>query len=190
MALALVSCGGAGAGDEEAIKEMVDASVSDTGPETCLKYSTMNYLEMTTHREGDAAIEACEEDALDPDVNQPTELKVSNIDVDGNSATAVIAVEGSLIDGQKVRIGFAEHAEHWRYDQWLGFVDLDAERLILQIGREGMLQAESPREAEAIACVIGAMEGMEAETLEKEIFENPEPLSALWDNCNAGSLST
>jgi len=168
---------------------MVAASVSDTGPETCLKYSTVNYLEMTTHREGDAAIQACEEDSLDPDVNRPTEVEVSKIDVDGDSATAEIVFQGSVVDGQKMRIGFAEHDGRWKYDQWLGFVDLDAERLILQIGREGMLQAESPWEAEAIACVIEAMEEMEVESLEKEIFETPEPLSELWANCTAGTAS-
>lgn len=155
-----------------------------------MRYSTLNYLEMTTHREGDLAVEACEKDALDPDSNQPTELEVFKIDVDGSSATAEIAIEGTIFDGQMARIGFVERDGHWKYDAWLGLVNLDAERLILRIGREGMLQADSPQEAEAIACVVGVMEDMEPETLEKELFEDPEPLSELWDNCNRGSAST
>ncbi len=190
VALALVSCGGGGGGDEEAIKEMVAASVSDTGPESCLKYSTVRYLEMTTHREGDAAVEACEGDALDPDADQPTRVEVSTIDVDGNSATAIVAVEGSVVDGQKMRIVFAEREGRWKYDEWLGFVDFDAERFILQVGRDGMLRADSAQEAEAIACVIGGMEEMNDESLERELFEDPEPLSELWGNCNRGSAPT
>ncbi len=191
-ALALVSCGGgdASVSDEEAIEEMVIASVFERGPEACLKYSTVNYLEMTTRREGDAAVEACEESALDPDGEPPTEVEVSEIDVADNSATAVIAFEGSTLDGQNLRVRLIERDGRWKYYEWLGFADFDAERLILQVGREGMLQADSAREAEAIACVIGQMEEMKAESLEKEVFESSEPLSELWDNCTAGSSTT
>jgi len=169
---------------------MVVASVFERGPETCLKYNTVNYLEMTTHRRGDAAVEACEESTVELDREQPTEVEVSEVDVDDDSATAVVVFEGSILDGQKLRTGFAKRDGHWKYDDWLGFVDLEAERLIFQIGREGMLQAETTREAEAIACVVGGMEGMTAASLEKEIFESSEPLIELWDNCNRGSAST
>jgi hypothetical protein len=190
-ALALISCGGSdGGGDEEAIEEMMIASVYARGPESCLKYSTVKYLEMTTRREGDAAVEACEESELDPTEERPTGVEVSEIDVAGSSSTAVIAFEGSTLDGQKLRVRLIERGGRWKYYEWLGFADFDAERLILQVGREGMLQADSAREAEAIACVIGQMEEMEPEGLEKEVFESSEPLSELWDNCNAGSSAT
>jgi hypothetical protein len=190
-ALTLISCGGGGGvSDEETIEEMVTDAVLARGPETCLKYSTVKYLEMTTHREGDAAVEACEESELDPTGERPTGAEVPEIDVAGNSATVVIAVEGSALDGQKLRVRLIEHGGRWKFHEWLGFADFDAERLILQVGREGMLQADSVQEAEAIACVIGQMEEMKPESLEKEVFESSEPLSELWHNCNTGSSTT
>jgi len=190
-ALMLISCGGSdGGSDEEAIEEMVVASAFERGPETCLKYSTVNYLEMTTRHEGDAAVEACEESELDPTEDRPTGVEVSEVDAAESEATAVIAVEGSTLDGQKLRVRLIERGGRWKYHEWLGFADFDSERLILQLGRKGMLQADSAREAEAIACVIGQMDKMDAESLEREVFDSPEPLSELWDNCNRGSAST
>ena len=190
VALMLASCGGGeGTSDEEAIEKMVTASIYEFGPQACLKYSTRQYLETTSRLEGDAAVEDCEEAAWDI-INVPEGVEVSKIDVDGSSATGVVIFEGSVVDGQKLRIGFAERGGRWKYDEWLGFEDFDGERLILQVGREGMLQADSPQEAERIACVIGGMEEMKGQSLEKELFESPEPLSELWENCGGGSSTT
>lgn len=127
-------------------------------------------LESNSDLEGKAAIRDCEEGALDLLVEQPRKVDVSRIDVAGDSATAVIAFKGSVLDGQKMQYAFVERECRWKFDEMKGFVDLDSAHLILQLGRDGMLRAESPREAENVACWIGRMERMSDAALEELLF--------------------
>ena len=149
---------------------MVAASVVETGPESCLKFSTLRFLEKMHDLEGEEAIDACEESALDPLIEQPTKADVSHVDVEGDSATALVVFTGSILDGQKMRYAFVERDGRWKYDVWRGFVDLDSARLILEAGRDGMRRAESRQEAENVACWLGRMERMSDQVLEDLLF--------------------
>jgi hypothetical protein len=174
--LVLASCGGSD--DRLALEEMINASMAETGPESCLKFSTLHFLESTTEREGEAAVTACEESSLDPLVEQPTKIDISSIDVDGDSASALIAVTGSVFDGQTLRYAFVEREDRWKFNQILGFVDLDAERLVLRAGRDGMSRAESREEAENVACWIGRMEQMSDRALEELLLGDDSTASS------------
>lgn len=164
-ALMLASCGGSG--EREQLEAMVRAATADTGPGSCLKYETLHFLEDNYRREGDAAVRACEESALDPLDERPRSVDVSQVDIAGDSATAVILFEGSLVDGQKVRYDLVKREDKWKFDEMVGFVDLDAPHLILELGRKGLLGAKSPREAENVSCWVGRMERMSDEALEE-----------------------
>ena len=177
----LSSC--AASGDREALTGMILASMVESDPEGCLKYGTQHFLERTTGREGKAAVVACEEDALEPQSEQPSDVDVSEIDLDDDSATAVIAFQGSLFDGQRVRYAFVERNGQWKYDEMMEFVDLDSEHLILQLGREGLLRAESRQEEENIVCWIGQMERMSDQMLEELLFRERSVSS----NCTTDS---
>lgn len=163
---------------------MIYASMVETGPESCLKFSTLRFLESTNDLEGEAAIIACEESALDPRAEQPTKVDVSRIEVEDDSATALIAFTGSVFDGQKLRYAFIEREDRWKFNQILGFVDLDAERLILRAGRDGMSRAKSREEAENVTCWIGRMERMSDQALEELLLGDDHAESA---NCTAES---
>jgi hypothetical protein len=166
--LALASCGGSG--DREALERMILASMAETGPESCLKFNTLHFLEKSSDREGKAAVIACEEDALDPPLEQPTDVDVSHIETEGDSGNAVLAFSGSIFDGQRVQYAFVEREGSWKFDETMRFVDLDATHLIMQMGREGMLQAETRWDAENVACWIGRMERMSDKALEELLF--------------------
>ncbi len=164
---------------------MIHASMAEAGPETCLKFSTLRFLEKMSDLEDEAAIHHCEESTLDPFLEPPTKIDVSRIEVEGDSATALIAYKGSFYDGQKVRYAFVERDGRWKFNDLLGFVDLDAARLVLQAGRYGMLGAETPGEAKNIACWIGRMERMSDEELEDLLLGDGAESS----NCTAESSS-
>lgn len=163
VALLLAACGESS--DREALEAMIRAAAADTGPATCLRYETLHFLEDKYRREGDAAVRACEQP--DPLGEEPRSVDVSQIDITDDSATAVVRFEGSLVDGQKVQYGFVKREGKWKFDEIVGFVDLDAPHLILELGRKGLLGAESPREAENIACWIGRLERMSDKALEE-----------------------
>jgi hypothetical protein len=177
--LALASCGQSS--DREALKRMIFASMAESGPESCLKFSTLHFLESTSDRKGRAAIVHCEESALDPLVEQPTKVDVSGIDVHGDSGGALVAYKGSIFDGQKVKYAFVRRQGEWKFNEMVGFVDLDSARLVLQLGRYGMLKAHSPQEARNVACWIGRMERMSNKALEELVFGN----SDVSPNCTA-----
>lgn len=172
VVLVFVSCGSGEdvTGREQSLEEMITASVGETDPESCLKFSTLHFHESTSGLEGEAAIAACEEAALDPLVEQPTKIDVSRIDIDDDSATALLAVTGSAFDGQKMRYAFVEREGRWKFNEFLGFVDLDSAHLVLELGRDGMRKAESRQEAENVACWLGRMEQMSDKVLEDLLF--------------------
>jgi hypothetical protein len=179
--LALPSCGESS--EREALERMILASIAESGPESCLKFDTLHFLESTSDRKGEAAVTACEESALDPLLEQPTKVDVSRIDVDGDSAGALLAFKGSFFDGQKVQYVFVERQGRWKFDEMVGFVDFDSARLVLQMGRYGMLKAHTPQEAENVACWIGRMERMSDKALEELLFGNRD----VSPNCTAES---
>jgi len=159
-----------GSGEREELETMIHAATVDTGPGSCSKYETLHFLEVMYDREGEAAVRACEESALDPLREEPRSVDVSQIDIEGDSATAVIGFEGSLFDGQKLKYGFVERGGEWKFDEMVGFAVLDAPHLILELGREGLLRAESPQDVENISCWIGRMERMSDKELEELLF--------------------
>jgi hypothetical protein len=174
--LALASCGGNG--EREALAEMIDAAIVETGPESCLKFNTLHLLESTTDLEGEAAVKACEESALDLLTEQPTKIEASEIDVEGDSGTALLAFTGSIFDGQQLRYAFVEREDRWKFNEILGFVDLDAAHLVLRAGRDGMLRAETRQEAENVACWIGRMERMSDRALEELLLGDDSTASS------------
>lgn len=169
-ALLLTACGGSS--DRVALEEMINASLTETGPESCLKFDTLHFLESTSGLEGKAAIRDCEEGALDLTAELPKKVDIPSVGIRGESATALIAFHGSVFDGQKIRYAFVERGDRWKFNEILGFVDLDAERLILRAGRDGMSRAKSRAEAENVACWIGRMERMSDRALEALLLES------------------
>lgn len=188
---AAASCGGGGqeVSDEEAVERTVIAAMArGADPESCLLFSTRHFLELMTQREGEAAVEACEENALDPVVEQPERVEVSRVKVEDDSATALVAFEGSSLDGQTVEYAFVSRDERWKFDDMLAYVDFDDDKMIMALGREFMLRAESAQEAGYVACLIDRMEEMSAEVLEEIMLGgSQEPLLELADGCFAGS---
>lgn len=164
--LALTACGESG--DREELESMIHTAMASRAPGSCLKFETLRFLESTSGREGQAAIDACEEE--DPFEEQPRKVGVSRVDIDGDSATALVAFSGSLFDGQEVEYGFVERKSSWKFDEMVGFVDLDSAHLVFELGRLGMLRAKSPQEVANISCWIDRMGRMSDEALEDLLF--------------------
>lgn len=183
-AVALTACGGGRGDDEAAIERMLVASAKSRDPADCTRYLTMHYLEQMTKLKGRAALEACEEQALDPLVEAPSRVVVSRVDAGGGSATATVAFTDSVFDAQTVRFALVERDGRWKLHQILGFVDLKAERLVTEVGRELMRELTTPGEAEAGACVVGLLDGMGDRELERLILETTtDRILALLETC-------
>jgi hypothetical protein len=181
--LALVSCGGSGE-EVSAIEETIVASAKSDDPANCGRLHTQAFLEQSAKLEGRAAVETCEETTVDGFSEDPERVVVFDVDVDGSAATASTRFVGSAYDGQTVRFRLVRRDGDWKLDELLGFVHLDAEKLILGVAREGMYRATSRQEAQFIACVTGLLEEMDDGELEAFFVDyGPDEIRSLAERC-------
>ena len=107
-ALAVVACGSSNS-DESQVEEVVETSATSTDPADCTKLQTQQFLEQTTQESGKAAVKKCEEEAKGEEGAESA--SVSNVEVDGSSATAEAALTGGGLGGQTVEVCCQECAD-------------------------------------------------------------------------------
>jgi hypothetical protein len=185
-ALALTACGGGSSssgssGDEAAIEEAVEKSATTSGPSKCTEFQTEEFNEQDQAVSGNEALKACEESAEESE--SPAEsVDVSNIKVNGETATAVAAVSGSALNGQSVEIELAKEEGKWKLNQFLGFAKYDGKALSEAVeeefkGQEGI----SPALAKCVSEGIAELSQQEAEAI---AFEgNVKALEELAKSC-------
>lgn len=188
----LAACGGGdGSGDRDAEAEIrkviMDLATSDD-PAECRELVTPRLLEQMQKTSYEVALETCEALTVHPLLEDPEKVTISRIDVEGDSAVAVITSVGSILDGQTVRYGFVERDGRWKQDEFIGFVDLDEEKLATEWGRLQMLLATTPQETEAAICVMNRLLKMDGADLEEMYLgEDPDPIIELAQACASRS---
>jgi hypothetical protein len=173
-AFALSACGGGGSssssggGDETAIEGAIQTSATSDDPSKCSEVQTEAFNEAESGETGEKALEDCEKEAEDE--TEPAEsVTVSNIEVDGESATAAVAIEGGSLSGQEVEIGMAKEDGDWKLNELAGFVKYDPAG-IASVMEEKLSEEEGidPALATCISEGVAEMSQQEAEAL---IFE-------------------
>ncbi len=169
-ALALAACGGGGSssgGDETetAIAEVVEKSAMSTSPSKCTEFQTEAFNEQDQGVEGAEALKACEQNVEESE--SPAEkVDVSNINVEGETATAEAAVTGSALNGQTVELEAVEEEGTWKLNKFLSFTKFDgaalAEGLEEQFAKE---EGVDPEEAECVSQGVGAASQKQVEEL-------------------------
>lgn len=121
-AAALVACGGSSdsSADEEQVTDAIVTSGSTDNPANCTTLETQRFVEQNEGKTGQAAIDACKQGT-----NHADSIDVTNVDVDGDSATAEAAITGSAFDGQKVQISLVKDGGQWKLDHLDEFIDFD-----------------------------------------------------------------
>lgn len=190
-ALVLPACGGGDggdAGDEEEIRAVIEASAMSTYPADCTRYLTLNMLEQNTKLRGRAAIQECEATAIETPV--PDAVWSSDIEVDGERATARVDFEGGASDGQAYDIALREIDGQWKLHEILSFAVFDREQMILETGRQGLERARSAEDVDFATCIIGELEKLSDADLEALVLDpSQEPLLELVRPCMPRSAS-
>ena len=187
-ALALVACGGSsssssGGGEETAIEEAIETSATSTEPSKCTEVQTEAFNEAETGASGEEALKACEEETESEEAEPAESVTVSNISVNGESATAEVGIEGSPLSGQSVEIGLAKEEGDWKLNEFLGFTNYDAAGIASFL--EGKLNEEEGVEASLVKCITEGVEGMSQEDAEAMVFEkNQKPFEEVAESCN------
>jgi hypothetical protein len=164
-ALALVACGGSGNSDEEdQISAAIDKAATSGDPAACTEVETQNFLQQTSGGGGGSAqqaVQQCERDAKDSVADT---VDVSDIEVDGDSATANAAVAGSIFDGQTLQIALVKDGDQWKLDQFKGFEDFDRASMNSAFKKEISTDPETP--PAAADCVNQQIESVSDQDLQ------------------------
>lgn len=169
-ALALAACGGGGSstsgGDEEgAIVEAIEKSATTNDPSKCTEFQTQAFNEQEKAVSGKEATEICEEEAEGQE-SPAKSVDVSNVKVDGETATAEAAIGGSALDGQTVELELVKEGGDWKLNQFLQFTKFNAKRLAKSFEKEALASEEVAKElATCISAGIGKLGQKEAEAV-------------------------
>jgi hypothetical protein len=169
-ALALTACGGGssssgGSDDEAAIEATIEKSATSSDPSKCTDLQTEAFNAQDQNASPKEATKVCEESAEANETPAET-INVSDIKVDGETATANAEIEGSALNGQSVEIELAKEEGDWKLNKFLGFAKYDGEGLAAAFEEEvGKQEGITPGLAKCLAEGIAKMSQPEAEAL-------------------------
>ncbi|HXQ88870.1 MAG TPA: hypothetical protein VN733_04455 [Solirubrobacterales bacterium] len=183
LALGLAACGSSES-DEDKVVDVIETSATSSDPADCEALSTQAFMEQTELEEGKAAVESCEESAED-DSDNPDSVEVSEVEIDGSSATADVAFVGGNFGGQTLTVALVEEDGDWKLDEITGFAEFDQEGLADSFEEAlGEDDEVDPQLAECFAEVIREVPEPKAEEL--IIGGSPEPIVEIIEGCSEG----
>jgi hypothetical protein len=182
LALGFAACGGSGESDEDKIVSTIEEAATSTDPAICKETQTQAFMEQTSGgASGGAAVKECEEETKSGE-GKPDSVKVSEVEADGGKATAEVAFEGGLFDGQTLEVALVEADGDWKLNELTGFAKFDPEGLVNAFAKQ--IEEEPEIEPETAACFVEGLEGLSSSELESVVIENnTEPFGEIAEGC-------
>jgi hypothetical protein len=178
--LGLAACGGGGddsstsvsSADQDGITKAIQALAVANDPSACTQYATQKFIDQTNGpASGQAAVKACEKDASSGQGAIADSVEVTDVQVDGTTATASAKATGSVFNGQTIKVSLVKDGGTWKLDVFNGFADFDKEALITAF--KGQLQSEGAS-AQALDCVSQGLEKQDDAALEKSFTDSSD----------------
>lgn len=184
--LLLAACGGDGGdSDEDQITEVITTSVKTTDPADCTKLQTQRFVEQSNYATGEDAVAQCEEDVKDTS-NDPDSVEVTDISVDGDSATANVTFEGAALDGSTATVALVKDGDQWKLDELTDIPELNAEAfksaLAEQISTD---ESIPPQIGDCIASSVN--QASDAQIKQAIVGGTEQDLVALFGDCIPGT---
>jgi hypothetical protein len=180
-ALALTACGG-GESDEDQIVKAVETAETTTDPGNCTELQTQRFNEQVTQQSGKAGTKTCEAEAKAGQV-QAQGVKVSNVSIDDEKATAEVEFKGESLGSQTLEVALVQQDGDWKLDQVEGFADYDGKALGAAFEKRFEEQPEglSPKQAKCISRKVA--ESSEAKAEELFFGGSSKPIEELAESC-------
>jgi hypothetical protein len=184
LGLSLGACGGSES-DEDKVIDVIERSAASTAPADCERLATQNFLEQVELSQGADAVKSCEENAKE-DEDETEEVEVSNVKVDGSTATAKVAIAGGGFDGQTAEMKVVEEDGDWKVDEITEFLVFDQEKLADSL-EKGLTDGEDPLEAQLAECFTEVMREVPESKAEEIILGGSEkPITEIFEGCQQG----
>jgi hypothetical protein len=183
--LGIAACGGdddgGGSDDTAKIIAAIETSVFSTDPADCTRLQTQRFLEQSEYEVGQEAVQSCEEDAADTS-DQPDSVDVTDVQVDGDNATAAVAFQGGPIGTATVDLALVREGDQWKLDQITGVRDIDLESFKQAFSEE--IEASPDIPAPIANCIKTAIGGVTEDQVKDAIVDGSrEALLGLFGNC-------
>jgi len=180
-AATLTACGG-GESDEGKIVGVIETAETTTDPGNCTELQTQRFNDQVTQQSGKAGTKACQAEAREGQA-QAKSVKVSNVSVDDEKATAEVQFKGGPLDSQTLDVALVQADGDWKLDHVEGFADYDGKALgkAFEARFEEAPEGLSPKQASCISRKIAASSEAEAE----ELFfgGSSQPIVKLAESC-------
>lgn len=162
----LAACGSGGS-DEAEVKEVIEKSATTTDPADCKKLQTQKFMEQTAEESGKAAVKECEEEAKKEEGAESVDT--SEVEVDGSSATANVALTGGTLNGQAVEVELTKDNDQWKMNEVVKFTRFDRTKLVEYL--EGQFKEHSSEIPKHLAtCFIDAFKEGSQKEVEQLVF--------------------
>jgi hypothetical protein len=150
VALALVACGSSGnSADEDQITAAIIRAATSGDPAVCTELQTQRFTEETSGgAKGAAAVRSCQKDASNTAAQK---VEVTDVSVDGDTATAKAKATGSIFNGQTLDITLVKEGGQWKLDEFKGFEDFNKDAMVAAFRTE--LAKEPGSTPQAVNCV-------------------------------------
>jgi hypothetical protein len=182
-ALALAACGGGGSSAEDEITEVIEKAATTNDTANCTERETLAFVEQNTQAEGQAAVKQCKEEAESGE-EQAKSVKVSNVSVNGEKATADVLFEGGSLGSQGLEVALVEEEEKWKLDHIEGFAEYDAQALGDAFEKSFEEEENSELSKEQASCIAEGVTKLSQKEAEAIFFEGEtEMLLELAQNC-------
>jgi hypothetical protein len=170
--------------DEDQITATITRTVTSGDPATCTETQTAKFTQQTSGEQVDTpeeAVKSCQQEAADDVVGD--EVEVTDIEVDGDTATAQADVTGGFFGGQTLDLALVKEGDQWKLDEFKGFVDFDGEAQIANV--KEALSSEPDSNPQAVDCVVGQFQKLSDEDLESiYVGNNPELEDQTFEPCS------
>jgi len=180
-AFGIAACGGSDNGssaDEDQITQAITAAATSGDPSACTKYQTQKFLEQTNSGTGQAAVQSCEKDAQSTAAQR---VDVSDIEVDGDTATAKAKATGSIFDGQTLDIALVKENDQWKLDEFKGFEDFNKPAIIAAAKKEFENEGTP---AAAVNCIVQQLQAASDSDIEATFTgSNPQAENQIFGAC-------
>jgi hypothetical protein len=178
----LAACGSSG-NDEAEVKEVIEKSATTTDPADCKKLQTQKFMEQTAEKSGSAAVTECEEEAKKEEGAKSVDT--TEVEVEGSSATADVALTGGTLNGQSVEVELIKDGDQWKMNEVVKFTHFDQTKLVEYL--EGQFKEHSSEiPAKLAACFIDAFKnGSQAEVEELVFGGGSKALEEVAETCES-----
>lgn len=189
LAVTLAACGSSSddsSADDDQITDAITLAATSGDPAACTKVQTAKFTQQTSGEPGisaEDAVKACEKGAADTPADT---IDVSDIEVDGDTATAKGAVTGSFFDGQTLNFNLVKDGDQWKLDEIPGFDDFDRDAFTTAFDEE--LNSGDGATPEQISCIDTNLAKLSDEQVEAFFLGQPGAPSdqELFGSCFGG----